>query len=282
MEHLTDEEYVRLLLEGLDGPEPTVAAAEPTAQSTAQPTTVHPTVESNAIVEPTATESSPVEISAPQHTFAAKVAAKVAAANATANAAAEAAAEADAEAEVAQAAVAAAVAKAAATAAAVAAATEAAAAKAEATEAATVEPDEIDVYDLEGVNVYSDDEEDRQQQRTMAHYAQIPNPPTNREYASFAVAEKELISFSRRHGFEVAKYGATKKDAATGVLLSRAFRCAKGVTNARSMKYHADREAAGIPQQRRKPSKKTGCPFSVALRAIDRNNPEGLWTLSLS
>ena len=33
MEHLTDEEYVRFLLEGLDDPKPTtVAAAEPTAQ----------------------------------------------------------------------------------------------------------------------------------------------------------------------------------------------------------------------------------------------------------
>ena len=131
---------------------------------------------------------------------------------------------------------------------------------------------------LSGVNIPSDDQEDREQQSTTVHFAPIPNPP-EQEYESFATAEKELISFSRRHGFELAKCGNLYKGPA-GTILRRPFRCSKGNQD-HSARYRAQRDAAGLPRQRNKPSKLTGCPFTVTINAVEKNNSESPYRIAL-
>ena len=49
----------------------------------------------------------------------------------------------------------------------------------------------------------------------------------------------------------------------------------KGVSNTRPIKYRAGMVVAGFQLQRKKPSKKTGCPSSATSRAIDQDNPLG-------
>ena len=127
---------------------------------------------------------------------------------------------------------------------------------------------EVDLY---GFDIPSDDEEDREQQSTMAYFAPIPSPP-EQEYKSFAAVEKELSSFSRRHG-EVAKSGSLKKGP-TGTILRGPFCCAIAVQDSLAQ-CRAKRDAASLQQQRNKPSRLTGCPFTVTICTAEKDKPEG-------
>ena len=149
---------------------------------------------------------------------------------------------------------------------------------AEANAASVSQPGFAGGVDLYAVDIPSDNEEDREELPTMAHFAPIPNPP-EQEYASLAAAEQALVSFSRRHGFEIAKSGSVRKGP-TGAILRRPFRCAKGAHDA-SARYRAKRDAAGFPPQRAKPSKLTGCPFTVAIGAVEKDNPDGPYGIFL-
>ena len=260
--------------------EPTATAATAAAEPTAErEPTAHSTTAAAAAKAKAATAAATAATTA---ATAAAAAATAAAAAATA-AAAAATVAADAAAAAADAATAtAAVAEAAeTTAAAVAHAAEAEAdAVVDAADAA--ESDRMDGIDEsgpqgQGVGLYSDDEEDRTQQENMAP---IPNPPDNQEFESFAAAEEELISFSRRHGFELTKYGSVAKDLA-GNVLRRPYRCAKGISKSGLIRYRAEKDAQGLPEERKRPSKKTGCPFSATIHAMEKDNPEGLYTIVL-
>ena len=147
------------------------------------------------------------------------------------------------------------------------------------------EPDRMDGIEEygpqgQGVSLYSDDEEDRRQQETMEHFAPIPNPSENQEFESHAAAEKELKSFSLRHGFEVSKYGNAVKGPA-GNIIRRPYRCSKGLSKSNLIRYRAQKDAQGLPEERKKPSKKTGCPFSATIHAIEKSNPESRYTIVL-
>ncbi|KAI7489801.1 hypothetical protein KC351_g1083 [Hortaea werneckii] len=91
-------------------------------------------------------------------------------------------------------------------------------------------------------------------------------PPPEGKYASMEALEEAMHAWSLEHGYEVVRRAS--KNNGNGVIYKRYFNCSK-----------AGKVGAGVNSVRKKYTKRTNCPMSLSVRAVESLNVDGEWEI---
>jgi hypothetical protein len=106
-------------------------------------------------------------------------------------------------------------------------------------------------------------------------YLDIPVLDESIIYNNFAAYEATVYRYSLEYRYEVIK-DSSKRYNSVEEVYKRPFKYAKGIYLAYLL------PASRVSKKPDKSTKKTGCPFSVILSAINKDDVRGKWTTSLS
>ncbi|KAI6833161.1 hypothetical protein KC340_g6661 [Hortaea werneckii] len=124
---------------------------------------------------------------------------------------------------------------------------------------------EMDTDDHDEENVDPDGDANGNGEGEQGPVFNLPPPPEGK-YASMEALEEAMHAWSLEHGYEVVRRAS--KNNGNGVIYKRYFNCSK----------HG-KVGSGVNSVRKKYTKRTDCPMSLAVRAVESLNVDGEWEI---